>query len=1042
MSALYPQNNFKHWVRKLKVAFLLNTAKRDSFAGPWPCVPASPRLTGSADPAGVRPPGFSSRYLRGPLPAPPGATAKRSSAELFRRRLSPQPRAGESQELKGGAWEGDAEECSPVTFFPARGRSGPTAGEGKLPRLLAWGLLRCSAAPRRALPRMRPEMLRCARCCWLGVCLWLLAAGGGAEGCPGAPCGGGGTDPPRQPCLGPRCSGRAGRPSPASLRTAQPLPVLPSGSAGALSPQLPAPAARGAAESCPRGECAARANSTSRECKGVECKLPPRLRHKARLGSRTQDSRPGAACPQPALLREAERAAQSLAEGFAYPPSELGVQLICDVKPGENEVPSEDALILQLQLAKGQEKFVEMLKSQQIVIVDLQQKLADQQSALVSQQREILEQQRKMREQMDLIKVQYGMLFDTVKQMSFQGLHEDIQHYFEAQLQGLQNQVRNHLQKSYSVRKVEIDAKVIDVGESLLECGLCKSDEFCNFQKTPSQCEKCTFCPAGFFQMSECSANADRICQDRDECVEFPNICGERVKCLNTPGGFRCLGIAEKDAALGLCGEEYFFNKEMQECQACSECEDGMVAFPCSPVTDTVCSAAIENKLSESWAANVIFPSAKSGTSQIYPGLNLKIEGKLRSEVVSVEDNNLVFRQHGLLWMDFSFAVKHNCRNFLQLSLKLNNTEEKGCELSGVRIEQPEGKYFQSTSLSSAAEVEPSQTLSVFLKSPNQFCNQSRDLSIYDLRTPLSLFWLSHDTGAVAMSAQMSTAMHYQTNYRPTFKVISVSDPYIVSLSHDGRAIKFTETGVIKFVFQQALYSMGPTCVREGFTLMSYINRNGTNRELINIYKAGVNYRDTSISASGATKVNSGDLLSFEILSPAQCNVRYFGDSSGISTFSLVWIPSAVSAAISATVSVTALPTGAVRNKLLDFTHVTASEKQIQIVSSGQLAQKHFRFTERGVASLAFNLKLIHSCNVLKITLNHLISDQMQPTAIGEQIGGQMPEGAMWTSVSLRSSFEVHNGTLISISLDCVRGRINQISHKHGTSISILWISS
>lgn len=26
------------------------------------------------------------------------------------------------------------------------------------------------------------------------------------------------------------------------------------------------------------------------------------------------------------------------------------------------------------------------------------------------------------------------------------------------------------------------------------------------------------------------------ILQDRDECLELPSICGERVKCLNTPG--------------------------------------------------------------------------------------------------------------------------------------------------------------------------------------------------------------------------------------------------------------------------------------------------------------------------------------------------------------------------------------------------------------------------------------------------------------------------------------------------------------------------
>ncbi|KAL9869438.1 uncharacterized protein GJ701_005604 isoform 2-T2 [Geothlypis trichas] len=793
--------------------------------------------------------------------------------------------------------------------------------------------------------------------CWLGVCLSLLGAGGGsAEPCQGPPCEGGSASPP--PCRGPRCAGRAGRPARSFLHGAAPLRP----SQGKAAPAAPLPA-------CPGGDCAA--NATQRDCQGLECRLlPPRLRPRPRGPA---CAAPAEGCPEPALLRAADRAAQFAGDDFAHAGAERGggapgVQLTCDVKPGENEVPSEDALILQLHLAKGHEKFTEMLKSQQQIIVDLQQKLAEQQHVLVSQQREILEQQRKMYEQMDLIKVQYGMVFDTVKQMSFQSLQEDIQNYFESYLHGLQN-------------------------------------------------------------------------QDRDECTESPSICGERIKCLNTPGGFRCLGIAEKDAALGMCGEEYFFNKEMQECQACLKCEDGMVAVPCSTVSDTVCSAASENKLSESWAANIVLPSMKSGISQVYSGLNLKIKGKLPCDILSTEESSLVFRQHGLLWTDLNFAVKHNCRNFLQLSLKLNGSEEDH-ELSGVRIEQPEGKYFQSTSLSSAAEVEPSQTLSVYLRSPNQFCNQSKDLNIYDLNTPLSLFWLSHDTGAVALSAQMSTAMHYQTNYRPTFKIISVSDPYMLSLSHDGRAIKFTETGVVKFVFHQALYSMGHTCVREGFSLISYINRNGTNRELMNVFKSGVNYRDTSISASGATKVDAGDLVSFEILSPAQCNVRYFGDSSGISMFSLIWIPSAVSSAISATVSVTGLPTGAVRNKLLDFTQVSSNEKQIQLVSSGQLAQKYFIFTEKGVASIALDLKLIHSCNVLKVTLNQLTMDHMQPTAVAQQIGGQMPEGSIWTSVSLRASFEVHNGTLISVSLDCVRGRINQITHEHGTSISILWISS
>ncbi|XP_044280689.1 uncharacterized protein LOC123020693 [Varanus komodoensis] len=894
--------------------------------------------------------------------------------------------------------------------------------------------------------------------CWLAVCLWLLAGEGGCvhgEVCRSPPCsrsGDGEHHPPfRQPCQGPHCSGKASRLSRTFVHTTTPVqgqlqskqqqpPV-----AGSHSPQTDL-ATRDCSEGgdCPTGA----ANGTVRDCKGIECRLPLRIRQKPRLAVQAIPCPPGQGegCPEPSLVRVAEKAAQFIGEDLAYTASELGgaalgVQLTCDVKPGENEVPSEDALILQLQLTKGQEKFVEMLKSQQRMIVDLQQNLAEQQNTLVTQQREIIEQQRKMYEQMDLIKVQYGMLYDTVKQTSFKSLQEDIQQYFEASLQGFQNQVRNHLQKSYPVHKVEVDAKVIDVGEPLMACGLCESDEFCNFQKTPSQCEKCTLCPAGFFQLSECSANADRLCQDRDECVESPNICGERVKCLNTPGGFRCLGIAEKEASLGLCGEKYFFNKELQECQACLTCEDGLVAFPCSAVRDTVCSAVGEIKLSESCAANLVFPLAVSGTSQVHPGFNLKIKGKQECEIGSVKETSLVFRQHGLMWVDVNFAAKHNCRNFLQVSLKFNNSEE-GCELSGIRIEQPEGKIFQSASASGAAEIEPGQTLSVFLKSPNQFCNQSKDLSVYDLNTPLSIFWLSHDTGAVAMTAQTATATHYQTNYRPTFKLVSLSDPYMLTLSHDGRAVKFTESGIVKFVFHQALYSMGHTCIREGFSLVSYLNRNGTNVELMTAYKSGVNYRDTSISASGATKVGAGDLISFEILSPVQCNVRYFGDGSGISSLSLLWIPPELSTALSALVCSTGLPTGAVRNKLLDFTQVSSSEKQIHLVSAGRYAQKYFVFSERGIASVAFTLKLIHSCNMLRVMLNQLIGDNVQPNAIAQQVGGQMPEGSIWASVSLRSSFEVHNGTMISVSLDCVRGRVNHIAHEHGTSLSILWISS
>lgn len=186
--------------------------------------------------------------------------------------------------------------------------------------------------------------------------------------------------------------------------------------------------------------------------------------------------------------------------------------------PGENEVPSEDALILHLQLAKGQEKLVEALRAQQILISELQQKLADQQEALLSQQRDVLTQQHRMYEQMDTVKAQYGLLADVLKQASFHGLQGELQNYFQSHLVGLQSQARAHMHNA--VHKVDTDAKVMDVvGEAhfpqlLMGCtSACQPDHYCDFQSDPPQCHKCTVCPPGFFLISQCSPTMDTMCQ-------------------------------------------------------------------------------------------------------------------------------------------------------------------------------------------------------------------------------------------------------------------------------------------------------------------------------------------------------------------------------------------------------------------------------------------------------------------------------------------------------------------------------------------------
>ncbi|XP_029381084.1 uncharacterized protein LOC115057962 [Echeneis naucrates] len=798
-------------------------------------------------------------------------------------------------------------------------------------------------------------------------------------------------------------------------------------------------------------------DGATRECKGIGCKLPLRMRQKPKLcagdgcGSQGGDDVRGDSSP----VHVTDRAAQFLDELPDFG-SERGawIQLTCDMKPGNSEVPSEDALVLQLQLSKSQEKLVEALRGQQDEVKELQRILSEQQGTLVSQQREILDQQRRMYEQLEQVKAQYNMLMDGIKQTSLQNLQGELGGHMET----LSGQVRAHqAQQALSLHKVDMEASVLEVGRSLLACGSCDPEEYCGFSSGRPRCERCTICPAGFFLVAQCSVHADRICQDRDECLEIADLCGDRQKCLNTPGGFRCQGMTERDASSGMCGHGYFYNSDMDECQACNECDGEPVASPCTVTTDTICSGptVLDSGLSQSWAGDVSLMGTKDRVlAHAFPSVQLHIQGRSDAGLVSVEDGRLMLKQHGLIWLDENLSVRHGCRSFIQLCLHLNSTDgSEGRDLSGVRVEQQEGRALQSASISGVAEVAPGHMLSLSLRSASHHCNQSGEgLQLYDpSATPLSLLWLSHDTGAVAMMAQAMVSTHYHTNYRPVFQTTSSSDPYVVGLTHDGRGIRFAESGTVRFVFQQALYSMGQACVSEGFQLLAYLSRNGTGMELCRTFKPGVHYRDTSMSLSGATKVGVGDTLGFEILSPAQCNVRFFGDETGISTLSLVWVPAAISSSFSGSVAHTGLPSGAVRNKPLFFRQTSAKVPQISLEKGSTEQRQDFVFRESGTASVALDIKLIHSCNLVKVTLFRRSDPEVsggreeegtRPIPLAQQVGGQMPDGSQWASVSLRASFQVQNGTAVFFTLDCVRGRVNQISHHTGSGVSILWVAA
>lgn len=517
--------------------------------------------------------------------------------------------------------------------------------------------------------------------------------------------------------------------------------------------------------------------------------------------------------------------------------------------------------------------------------------------------------------------------------------------------------------------------------------------------------------------------------------------------------------MTEHEAFSGACGHGYFFNAPMDECQACNDCDGETAVSPCAPTADAVCSGAVsatpasETALSLSWAGDVSLPAAKGqDLARFSHSAQLHVSGRGEggpAVVAAAEGGRVLLRQHGLLWLDENLSLTHACRSFVQAGLHLNSTVgSEGRDLSGIRVEQREGRTLQSVSVSGVAEVAPGNLISLSIRSAGQQCNDSGEgvRLLEHAAASLSLLWLSHDTGAVAMTAQAVVSAHYHTNYRPAFRTTYTSDPYVLGLSHDGRAVRFSESGAVRFVFQQALYSMGQACVAEGFQVLAYLNHNGTALELCRSFRPGVHYRDTSLSLSGVATVSPGDSLALEILAPPQCNVRFFGDGTGISALSLVWVPAALSSSLYASVSNASLPSGAVRNKPLFFRQTSAGVAQMD------LQRRDLVFRESGTANLALDLKLIHSCNLLKVTLlrrsaPYRSGGDREPEGarnlpLAQQVGGQMPEGSRYARVSLRASFQVHNGTAVFFTLDCVRGRVNQISHQSGSGVSVLWVAA
>ncbi|CAN0384183.1 unnamed protein product, partial [Lampetra planeri] len=717
-----------------------------------------------------------------------------------------------------------------------------------------------------------------------------------------------------------------------------------------------------------------------------------------------------------------------------------GVTLMCDVRPGENEVASEDALVLHLRLVHGQEQLLALVQTQVEAAAKITHGLNEQQMRLLQQQQQVLDAQRHLA-------AQFANLEGLMRQ--------------ESDLRTQHRHASKHAGRGYEA----------DGGERPSDCAPCVAGEFCDFQRMPPECRRCSSCQPGFSELQTCRRSTDRICQDKDECTENPTFCAG--KCLNTPGGYRCVGIIishdDDDDESSLCADGYYLGYETGECQACSGCPDGLMLSPCTTDADTSCLPG-PGKLAAAWVGSVELPPPRdrpANLSELMPGgegIALRVAPTRETEsllgfaqIQVVGGRSVAFGQHGLVWADLNVAAKHSCRGFLQVSLRLNRSGGHRDELVAARIEPTEDdkRFRRSASLSSTAELEPGHQFSVYLRSPGQPCERSGGEYAHPDLLPgsLSFLWLSHDTGAVSLHAHTNTAAHYNSNYRPSFKVSQVSDPYVITVNHDCAAFTFSEAGVVKFAYRQALYSVGHGCIRDGYSLGVHVSRNGSageSEEVTRVYFPGVTYRDTAVSAAGAVEVRAGDQLSFDVATSQHCSVRLFGDASGVSVASLLWVPGSAAAVLSAALDKSGVGTGAVRNKALRFRTVAAPDGgQVLLESEGRHSGQRFRLAAAGAVSVSFHLRLIHSCETVRLSLRGLQSEpplQLQgrgPVApLLQQVAGRVMEGSQWSTISLRGSLSVEADATLFFTLDCSRGRINNIFHHQGSHLFMMWISA
>lgn len=166
----------------------------------------------------------------------------------------------------------------------------------------------------------------------------------------------------------------------------------------------------------------------------------------------------------------------------------------------------------------------------------------------------------------------------------------------------------------------------------------------------------------------------------------------------------------------------------------------------------------------------------------------------------------------------------------------------------------------------------------------------------------------------------------------------------------------------ITFVLHKALRSMVPIGVHEGFSLISYISKSGTNVRRMNIRKSDVSYPDALSLEQPGSRLERWSTLRFSLLLSAMSGI--FGDSSPAVCLASSWWHQQFLWLFQ--------PPFLRQDCLLElsgtnccFNSLKSDGKEVQVVSSGRFIQKCFRFTTKGIANCTFNLKLFHSRTII-----------------------------------------------------------------------------